>query len=137
MSAPAPEPAPGTGAAVGIFWWVSDAGGPVLVTDATPLAQAERYGAALTHPRGHDEVWEEWRRLGPAGLARRGLPAAIAWSEYEEHPRGRIVADARGELVTLYADRRLQRPEIIARVAAAFGLTGRRVVVRSDAHYRR
>lgn len=50
----------------------------MLVTDLTPLAEAEPYGAFLTHPRGHYEVWEGWRRLGPAGLARRGLPVLVA-----------------------------------------------------------
>ena len=42
----------------------------------TPLARAEPYGDCLTHAAGHHEVWECWRRLGPTGLARRGLPAA-------------------------------------------------------------
>ena len=71
-----------------------DAGGPLLlVTDHTSLAEAERYGDFLTHLRGHHDVWKRWRRLGPAGLARRGLPAAIAWHEYEHFPRGRVVFD--------------------------------------------
>ena len=65
---------------VGIFWGVP-AGHVALVTDATPLAAAEPYGDFLTHPRGHCEVWEGWRRLGPAGLARRGLPLAVAFFE--------------------------------------------------------
>lgn len=54
-------------------------------------AFAEPYGDFLTHSQGHFEVWEGWQRLGPAGLARRGLPAAIACREYDEFPRGRIV----------------------------------------------
>lgn len=125
------------GPSIGIFWRVpGDDGGPsVLVIDATPLAEAEAYGAMLTHPRGHYEVWEGWR-LGEAGLRRRALPTAIAWSEYEEHPRGRLVFDPGADLFTLYADRRLQAPAIVAGIVAAFGLEGARVVVRSDSHYR-
>ena len=124
-------------ATVGIVWGVRDAGGPLLlVTDLTSLAEAERYGDFLTHPRGHHDVWERWRRLGPAGLARRGLPAAIAWHEYEHFPRGRVVFDTTTDRFTLYADRRLQAPPILPRVLRAFGLDPARCTVRSDPHYR-
>ena len=60
---------------VGIVWGVPDGRGPLrLISDRTLLAAAETYGDHLTHPRGHHEVWEGWRRLGPAGLARPGRP---------------------------------------------------------------
>lgn len=121
---------------VGIFWGVPDAGHTVLVTDRTSLAEAEVYGDSLTHPRGHYEVWEGWRRLGATTLRRRGLPPAIAAYEYETFPRGRIVYMRPQALFTLYADRRLQRPETVAELVQLFGLTGQRHVVRSDAHYR-
>lgn len=55
---------------VGIVWGVPDGHGPLrLAFDRTRLAVAETYGDHLTHSRGHHEVWEGWRRLGPAGLA--------------------------------------------------------------------
>ena len=122
---------------VGIVWGVRDGTGPLLlVTDRTPLAEAEPYGDYLTHPRGHHEVWEGWHRLGPAGLARRGLPALIAWHEYEHFPRGRAVFDTGTGRFTLYADRKLQAPGVLPAVLRALGLDPTRCLVRSDPHYR-
>jgi len=120
---------------VGIFWMVPDATG-VLVADRTSLADAERYGAFLTHPRGHYDVWSAWQGLGPAGLSRRGLPAAIAWHEYEDCPRGRIVFNTEDGGFVIYADRSLQTPTAVDVVKARFGLTAARTVVRGDPHYR-
>lgn len=122
---------------VGIVWGVRDGCGPLqLVTDCTLLTAAETYGDCLTHPHGHHEVWEGWRRLGPAGLARRGLPPLIAWHEYEHFPRGRVVFDTEVDRFTLYADRNLQAPAILGRILYAFGLDLARCDVRSDPHYR-
>lgn len=121
---------------VGIFWGVAQTCGMALVTDATALPAAEPYGDFLTHPRGHYEIWEEWRLLGPAGLARRGLPAAIAFREYEEFPRGRIVFDTRESAFIVYADRGLRNPAMAARIVHAFGLGGQRWTMRADPHYR-
>ncbi|MDH3030134.1 MULTISPECIES: hypothetical protein [Methylobacterium] len=137
-AAPGPDTPSGEPPApyVGIFWGVPDDGRTVLVTDRTPLAEAEAYGDCLTHPRGHHEVWEAWRRLGATALRRRGLPPAIAGYEYEAFPRGRVVYMRGPALFTLYADRRLQRPEMIADLVQLFGLTGQDHVVHSDAHYR-
>ena len=43
---------------IGIVWGlITDAERLQLVTDLTPLADAEPYGDFLTHPRGHAEVW--------------------------------------------------------------------------------
>jgi hypothetical protein len=122
---------------VGIFWGVRNGSELDLVTDYTPLAQAKTYGDALTHPRGHAEVWDAMRHLGTAGPARSGLPSAIWSSEYDEHPRGRIVYDTITETFILYADRRLQTPAFLARIIAAFCLPVAGTVVRSDSHYRR
>lgn len=121
---------------VGIFWGVPEGGRTLLVTDCTVLAEAEVYGDCLTHPRGHHEVWEAWRRLGATALRRRGLPLVIASHEYEAFPRGRVVFMRGHALFTLYADRRLQRPETIAELVQLFGLCGERHTVCSDAHYR-
>lgn len=124
-------------ASVGIVWGVPDGRpGLHLVTDLTPLAEAEPYGNCLTHPRGHYEVWERWRRLGPAGLQRRGLPIAIASHEYEEFPRGRVVFHAGSFRFMLYADPRLWRPPVLGSILRAFGLDPARCDVRADLHYR-
>lgn len=124
-------------ARVGIFWGVRDGRGPLLlVTDHTPLAVAEAYGDFLTHPRGHYEVWEGWRRLGPLGLSRQGLPSVIAWHEYEHFPRGRVVFDTRASRFIVYADRRLRTRDHLRRVLHAFGLDSAHCSVRSDLHYR-
>ena len=120
---------------VGIFWWAPEGSG-VLVTDRTPLSAAELYGDFLTHPAGHFDVWETWRRLGVHGLRRRGLPGLIASTEYETFPRGRIVFHAPTRTFWIYADRRLQRPAIIAQIKTAFGLEAAEAIVKSDSHYR-
>ena len=125
-----------TSAAVGIVWGVRDSSGSHrLVIDSTPLAEAEPYGDFLTHPRGHYEVWEGWRRLGPARLARRGLPTVIAWHEYEHFPRGRVVFNTRSRRLTLYADGKLQGAATLPRVLRAFGLGPLVCDVHSDPHY--
>jgi hypothetical protein len=108
----------------------------VLVTDSVPLAEAEPYGDCLTHPRGHYEMWDRWRRAGTAWLRVKGLPTAICQTEYEEHPRGRIVYERSADLFVIYADRRLQTAEVMRLIVEAFRLTGEQFVVRSDDHYR-
>ena len=121
---------------VGIVWGIRDgAGSLLLVTDCMSLAKAEPYGNFLTHPRGHYEVWEGWRQLGAAGLARQGLPNLIAWHEYEHFPRGRVVFDTTIQRFTLYADRKLQAPGVLHEVLCAFDLDPTRCAVRSDPHY--
>ena len=122
---------------MGIFWGLRDGKGPRrIVIDSTPLVEAEPYGDFLTHPRGHYEVWEDWRRLGPAGLARHGLPTIIAWHEYEYFPRGRVVYDTHSSRFTIYADPKLQAPGLRCRLLAAFNLDLVLCDVRSDPHYR-
>ena len=122
---------------VGVVWGIREGSGPLLlVTDRTPPNKAEPYGDCLTHARGHYEIWESWRRLGPAGLVRRGLPALIAWHEYEHFPRGRVVFDTTANRFTLYADRRLQERGVLSRIFEEFGLDAGDCDVRSDAHYR-
>jgi len=126
-------------ARVGIFWGIAIPGSRehALIADATDLEMAEPYGDFLTHDRAHYDVWEAWKRLGARELDARGLPRVIAWSEYEEFPRGRIVYHTADKHFVIYADRRLQTRNFIAIVVKNFGLQELRHSVRSDAHYRR
>jgi hypothetical protein len=126
----------GNGPRVGIFWLIAESGREVLITDSVPLSQGEPYGNCITHPRGHYEMWERWRRAGAFWLAHNGLPTAICQTEYEEHPRGRIVYERSADLFVIYADRRLQSARTINRIVEAFRLPAERFAVRSDDHYR-
>lgn len=121
---------------VGIFWFVGNGPDPLLVVDRLLLAEAEAYGNCLTHPGGHHEVWERWKLAGAMWLKGSGLPVEIASSEYDVHPRGRVVFDALPTRFFLYADRRLQTQSCVASVICAFGLAHSEVLVRSDDHYR-
>lgn len=117
---------------VGIFWRVGDR----LLVERTPLAQAEPYGDCLTHPGGHYERWELWQGLGPKRLHTEGFPSQIAFSEYDHWPRGRVVYERLAGQFIIYADRRLQQPDIVRQLRAAFGLPEALSVIRGDPHYR-
>jgi len=121
-----------TGRNVGIFWRVNR----TLLIDRTKLNDAERYGDCLTHAAGHYERWQEWQALSEKVLASTGYPSLLRLTEYDEWPRGRIVYEILSRRFVLYADRRLQKPEIIDALKMAFGLSEAEFAVRSDAHYR-
>lgn len=118
---------------LGIFWRVRAA----LITERTPLDNAVPYGDCLTHDAGHVECWAAWQALGAAGLAAAGLPAEIAFTDYDDWPLGRIVFDRTTRRFVIYGDRRLHNRPIIGRLATAFDLPATGVAVRSDTHYRR
>ena len=117
---------------VGIFWRVAD----VLVIDRSTLDEAETYGDCITHARGHYECWQEWQALGGTGLATKGYPTKIASTEYDEWPRGRVMYETPANRFVLYADRRLQRSEIVSALKTILGVATADVVVKSDLHYR-
>jgi hypothetical protein len=118
--------------AVGIFWRVGD----VLVVDRSTLDSAEPYGDCITHAAGHYERWDGWQALGTARLVANGYPAAIASTEYDEWPRGRVVYENPSRRFVIYADRRLQSREIVDALKNSFGLCSAETVVKSDSHYR-
>jgi hypothetical protein len=65
-----------------------------------------------------------------------GYPERIVLTEYDDWPRGRIVYETLAGRFVIYADRRLQAPDTINAITAAFGLGGAEVIVKSDLHYR-
>jgi len=122
---------------VGIFWLIHSAGKAILFTQRSPLKDAESYGDCLTHPVGHYELWERLRSLPFPALKKRGLPVEVKTAEYEHYPRGRVVYETPSDSFVIYADARLQAPELIRKIIEAFCLEGQTdVKVRSDSHYR-
>lgn len=122
---------------VSLFWGVRVASELELVVDPVRLRQAEAYGDFLTEPRGHYDVWEAWRRLGPAGLVKHGLPSSISWTEYEQWPRGRTVFHIPSQRFVVYADRRLLRdPTFIHCLANGLQMLEGSYDLRTDPHYR-
>jgi hypothetical protein len=107
-----------------------------LVVDYSAVSDAEPYGDCVTHATGHYDRWQRWQALGAGALVAAGLPKSILWSEYDEWPRGRIVYETPGDRFVLYADRDLQRPDIVAALKAIFAIDTGDVVVKSDLHYR-
>jgi hypothetical protein len=115
---------------VGIFWLVDG----VIVSKTCPMSEAVEYGDCLTFEGGHAETWERWQCLGSAGLVSNNLPGSILTSEYEAHPRGRVVKEP--ERFVIYADRRLQKRKYIDEICVLFALSPHETVVRNDPHYR-
>ena len=112
----APEPQ------VGIFFLVQ--GG--LFVEGTPVSQAEDYGHAKTHGRGHLRLWGE---LVSAGK----VPA----DEYEEHPRGRVSYHCDTNRFLLLADRCILRDKaVVAEVMRRLHLPPDRTDTGTDLHYR-
>ncbi len=107
---------------VGIFWYFERR----LLTDCTPLSQAEPYGDCLTHPRGHYQYWTTLQRSG-------SVPRDI---EYEEPPRGRTLFDRRRDRYVLLADACiLRRRGLIQQIMAKMHLPAPRTDIGRDPHY--
>lgn len=115
---------------LGIFWFVEGE----FVAAGCPLHQAAPYGDCLTYDGGHADHWERWQEAGARWLAGVGLPRIIVDTEYDEHPRGRIVKEP--ARFVIYADRRIQTAPRLRIVRERFGLPANETAVRSDQHYR-
>jgi hypothetical protein len=122
---------------IGIFWGIPnpDRSWSILI-DKSSLAEAEPYGDFLTSSRGHYDVWNEWQQLNARALAKNAIPQTVTYHEYEDFPRGRIVYHVKTGRFTIYADRRLQHPDVLNDIAHLFAISSGTYDVRSDAHYR-
>jgi hypothetical protein len=115
---------------VGIFWQVEG----LWVAAGCTLAEAVAYGDALTYDGGHAEHWDRWQEAGGRWLSAHDLPLAILTSEYDEHPRGRVVKTP--DRFVIYADRRLLGSETVSEIVTLFGLEGAPMMCSPDSHYR-
>jgi|ERR1035438_3082125 hypothetical protein len=112
------------GPRVGIFWLLQDGR---LLLDNTVLAEAERYGDCLSHPRSHIDTWTELQRRG-------AVPLDV---EYEEAPRGRTVYDSRRDRFVIYADLCiLRRKNTVRQIMTELNLPQNKTETCSDLHYR-
>ena len=106
------------------------------MADYSAVNDAEKYGDCETHATGHYDLWQQWQALGGRALVASGFPKSILSTEYDEWPRGRVVYETPAKRFILYADRHLQRPDIVEALKTIFGLSSADVAVKSDLHYR-
>jgi hypothetical protein len=124
-------------ACVGILWLVTHRPDEHnLIISRTPLSRAETYGECLTDPRGHAELWAAWIQADRQLLARLRLPTTVALTEYDDHPRGRVVHHLPTQEFWVFLDPRLRCSDIIHQVVRTFGIQDSTTRIRSDDHYR-
>jgi hypothetical protein len=128
-----PLPSP----SVGVFWGFKNADHLILACHGASTTAIKPIEGFIDYELGHAEIWESWQRLGGTGLTRKGLPPDILSTDYDQHPRGRLlVIDATANRFILYADRNLQSPAIVSKLLEAFGVPPINASVQSDLHYR-
>lgn len=108
---------------VGIFWLI----GSRLIIDSTPLGEAEPYGDCLGHSTSHIDFWTESQAHGE--LSRD--------TEYEEHPRGRVIFNKKLGRYSLSADRCIMRKKsVVTRIIKIMRLPISMTDILTDEHYR-
>jgi|SRR5208282_208851 len=107
---------------VGIFYVVNNK----LWIEATPLAEAERFGEFAIHEHDHIAYW--------ADLVKSGR---VPRSEYEEYPRGRVAYNTRTATFLLLADRCiLSRKGVVSKILRRLRLPPKVTETGADSHYR-
>ena len=107
---------------VGIFWLYHGK----LITDSTPLSEAEPYGDSLGHAAGHIDHWTALQERG-------AVPIEV---EYEQPPRGRVGYNAKKKEFSLLADQCIiEDAGAVQKIIAAFHLPGDTEPM-PDIHYR-
>jgi hypothetical protein len=108
---------------VGIFWVVD--GAPVVA--GTPISEVKECAGFKDYAGSH---YEHWGRLQEQRL----VPSYV---EYEQHPRGRIVYNARTRRFALYADKCiLADQKMVASIMKGLHLPAERTKTDTDLHYR-
>jgi hypothetical protein len=97
-----------------------------LLIASSPVSEGEDYGDFKNYPGGHPSYWTELQRAG----------AVPRDSEYEEHPRGRVVFNRKTGQYSLYLDRCiLNKPNLVSRIMSKMHLPADTVMA-TDPHYR-
>jgi len=108
---------------VGIFWFADGK----LITDHTPVSEAEDYSDCKTHARSHSDVWTKFQQSGTA-------PCDV---EYDEPPRGRVTYNKKSQRFSLFADRCILRDKNVVRgIMSAMNLPIKTTDKGTDPHYR-
>jgi hypothetical protein len=98
-----------------------------LLIASSPVDEGENYGDFKNYPGDHRRYWSELQKMGIVSVD----------SEYEEHPRGRVVLNRKTGQYSLYLDRCiLRRPSTVSRIISKLHLPANAVVA-TDPHYRR
>jgi hypothetical protein len=106
---------------VGIFFLV----GSKLLVERTSLAEAGTYADCMIHEGDHIHFWEKLLRAG-----------AVPESEYDEHPRGRVVFNLKTEQFLIYADKCiLSKKALVAKIKHELHLP-KETKTSTDSHYR-
>jgi hypothetical protein len=103
---------------IGIFFWYDDD----LHAAAEALHEAEDYGDFKTTSLSHAALWET--------KLKNDQPY-----DFDYFPRGRVVYHMKSKRHTVYIDRDLNKPEILAKIIAFFKITAGQYTVKYDEHY--
>jgi len=107
---------------VGIVYLVDK----TLWIDATPLAEAGRFGDFAIHERDHHQYWAQLVSSG-----------AVPDAEYEKHPRGRVSYNEKTGKFMLLADRCISgRKSLVSKILSRMHLPARRTETGADRLYR-
>lgn len=114
---------------VGIIYYIKDE----LLIDGTPVSMGEPYGDFINHPIGHDRYWDMIVRL----LVRHRGMVELKDLEYDHYPRGRVVYDTKKKEYIIYLDKVLiDKEKIVFDIKEELNLTGQKVRLATDPHYR-
>ena len=89
-----------------------------LICYTCPLDKGRKQTDKLDNSYGHEKLWDDHFESG----------------EYIDHPRGRVVWDCTNNRATVYIDRCINTPEVLAKIKEAFDLQD--YAVEFDDHYR-